>query len=272
MSAEVTGLLYEGNRVAGVTYMREGRIQELRAVLTVACDGRHSLIRRAAALNPKHFGAPMDVLWFRVSRVAKDPTETFGRLAPGELLALINRGEYWQCAYVIRKGTLDETRERGLDAFRADLARLTPWLRDRIAEIGSWDEVKLLSVQVDRLRRWHRPGLLCIGDAAHAMSPVGGVGINLAVQDAVAAANLLSDGLRRGSLTERDLRRVQRRRALPAIVTQGLQRLIQRRFLGRLLQEQRTVRPPRVLRLRFARRLAGHLVAIGLRPEHVRRT
>ena len=270
MGAEASGLVHDGERVAGVTYTHEGRAEVLRAALTVACDGRNSAIRRAADLRPIQFGAPMDVLWFRLPRRAEDPADTFGRLAPGELLGLINRGEYWQCAYVIRKGALDEVRRAGLDALRAELARLAPWLGARTAEIKSWDEVRLLSVQVDRLRRWHRPGLLCIGDAAHAMSPVGGVGINLAVQDAVAAANVLADGLRRGTVGERELRRVQRRRALPTILTQGLQRLIQRRFLGRLLEERRAMRPPKALRLRLVCRAAGYLVAIGVRPERVR--
>jgi 2-polyprenyl-6-methoxyphenol hydroxylase-like FAD-dependent oxidoreductase len=270
MGAEASELLYEGEGVAGVTYMHGDGTEEVRAPLTVACDGRDSLIRRGAGLRPVEFGAPMDVLWFRLSRRASDPEETFGRLGKGELLVLINRGGYWQSGYVIPKGAIERVQAAGLEAFRGRVMRLAPWLGDRTRELANWEDVKLLRVQVDRLRRWHRPGLLCIGDAAHAMSPVGGVGINLAVQDAVAAANLLVPPLRDGTLEERHLARVQRRRTPPTIVTQGLQRLIQRRFLSRLLEEERTVKPPRLLRFGMIRQAAGYLVAIGVWPEHVR--
>ncbi len=270
MGAEATDLVYEGDLVVGVTYVHDGRTHQVPASLTVACDGRDSVIRRLAGLQPVEFGAPMDVLWFRLSRQPSDPEATFGRLTKGELLALINRGAHWQIAYVIPKGAFEPIHAAGLDAFRTRLDRLAPWLGDRSGEIESWDDVKLLRVQVDRLRRWHRPGLLCIGDAAHAMSPVGGVGINLAVQDSVATANVLVEPLRRGTRTERDLARVQRRRTPPAVVTQGLQRLIQRLFLRPLLAEKATVRPPRALRLLLVRRLVGYVVGIGVRPEHVR--
>jgi 2-polyprenyl-6-methoxyphenol hydroxylase-like FAD-dependent oxidoreductase len=195
------------------------------------------------------------------------------RFEPGVIFVMLNRGEHWQCGYVIPKGSLDRLRQRGLDSFRATIGGLAPFAADRLAEIADWEQVKLLTVAVDRLRRWHRPGLLCIGDAAHAMSPVGGIGINLAIQDAVAAANLLSEPLRDGRLEERDLARVQRRRALPTRLTQRFQVVVQNRIIARVLESGGRRSPPLILRLlaRFPvlRRLPARLVGMGIRPEHV---
>jgi len=213
----------------------------------------------------------MDVLWFRLSRRESDLVRTAGRVAPGRLLIRIDRGDYWQVGYVIEKGGYQRLRAAGLAAFRSDLATLEPALADRVDELGGWSDVSVLEVRVDRLRRWHRPGLLCIGDAAHAMSPVGGVGINLAVQDAVAAANLLVRPLRTGTLSERDLARVQHRRALPTAVTQAGQRAIHRRVVAPLLDGDTAPAPVRVLqRFPALQAIPAYLLAIGIRPEHVR--
>jgi 2-polyprenyl-6-methoxyphenol hydroxylase-like FAD-dependent oxidoreductase len=216
----------------------------------------------------------MDVLWFRLSRSPSDPTESVGRVSTGRFMAMIDRGSYWQIGYVVPKGGDSRLRAGSIDALRASVRELVPSFADRTErEPGSWDDVKTLSVQVDRLRRWHRAGLLCIGDSAHAMSPIGGVGINLAVQDAVAAANLLAEPLRAGRLRERDLARVAWRRWLPTVLTQGLQRLVQRRLLAPLL-ERRQPRGARVLgalaRVQALRRVPARLIGVGVLPEHVR--
>ena len=215
----------------------------------------------------------MDVLWFSLPRRPTDPGDTVGVFDAGRIFVQINRGDHWQCGYVIAKGTLDEIRARGLPAFRQAVAALVPFAADRVGTLASWDDVKLLTVAVDRLDTWHRPGVLCIGDAAHTMSPVGGVGINLAVQDAVAAANLLAGPLRDGRLTEADLAAVQRRRELPARVTQRLQVVVQNRVITRVLGREGALKPPLALKLlaRFPRlrRLPARLIGIGVRPEHV---
>jgi 2-polyprenyl-6-methoxyphenol hydroxylase-like FAD-dependent oxidoreductase len=219
-------------------------------------------------------GAPMDVLWLRVSKQPGDPAESFGSFDTGRLLVQIDRGDYWQCAFVIRKGSFDAMRERGLDALRMEVARLAPHLAGRVGELKTWDDVKLLTVVVDRLKRWHKPGLLCIGDAAHAMSPVGGVGINLAIQDAVAAANLLAAPLARGSVRDGDLARVQKRRLFPTRVTQGVQVAAQNRVIAPLLAGKGPIKPPLPLRLLqwfpALRRIPARMIGLGLRPEHVR--
>jgi 2-polyprenyl-6-methoxyphenol hydroxylase-like FAD-dependent oxidoreductase len=267
METEATGLLLDDGRVAGLT-LAGGAVA---ATLTVAADGRSSTVRQAARLPVRAYDAPMDVLWFRLSRRASEVASTGGRVAPGRLLIRIDRGDYWQAGYVIEKGGYERLRAAGLDAFRSDLATLEPALADRVGELGSWADVSVLDVRVDRLRRWHRPGLLCIGDAAHAMSPVGGVGINLAVQDAVAAANLLVRPLRTGTLSERDLARVQRRRALPTAVTQAGQRAIHRRIVAPLLDGGVSPPPVRVLeRFPALQAIPAYLFAIGVLPEHVR--
>jgi 2-polyprenyl-6-methoxyphenol hydroxylase-like FAD-dependent oxidoreductase len=275
MQAEALGVLEEAGRVVGVTYRdQDGQLRQVRSPLTVAADGRDSGLRRSAGLHPRVFGAPMDVLWFRLLRRPEDQLQTFGRLAAGHLLVLIDRGSYWQVAYVIPKGTLEELHEGGLACFRATVAELVPFLTDRVEELRSWDDVRVLRVQVDRLRRWFRPGLLCIGDAAHAMSPIGGVGINLAVHDAVAAANLLTRPLRDGTLSTWHLARVQLRRMLPTLVIQRTQRTIQDRFLSPLLAGRTTGKPPLVLRaLRrypMLQAIPARLIGLGVLPEHVR--
>src|SRR5205814_198279 len=192
MQAEATELMVEGNTIAGVKARTPSGEIEVRATLVVGCDGRKSAVRERADLRVESLGAPIDVLWFRVSRKSKDPGQVLGRFVPGKILVMLNRDAYWQCAFVIRKGAFEEIKQRGLEAFRGDITSVAPFLKDRVNELTDWEPIKLLTVLVDRLRKWYRPGLLCIGDAAHAMSPVGGVGINLAIQDAVAAANILA--------------------------------------------------------------------------------
>jgi 1-acyl-sn-glycerol-3-phosphate acyltransferase len=232
-------------------------------------------MRAQAGLTSKERGAPMDVLWFRLSRRPVDPNEIVGRFGPGSIIVLINRGEYWQCGYVIAKGSLDALRARGLDKFRAALGRLEPLLSDRTDELDDWDAIKLLTVRVDRLRRWYRPGLLCIGDAAHAMSPVGGVGINLAIQDAVATANILAEPLRAQRVTIEHLRMVQERRSLPTFVIQSLQLAVQRGVIARALDDSPTIHPRAPLGLRLIgrapllQRLNARLIGMGVRAEHV---
>ena len=266
LQTEATGLVLEGGRVTGVN-THSG---PLAADLVVAADGRHSTLRAAAGLEVLDLGAPIDVLWFRLSRRAGDEAQTMVRFGRGSIVVMLDRGEYWQCAFVIGKGALDEVKLRGLDAFRAAVARAMPFAAERMREIASWDQVKLLTVQVNRLRRWYREGLLCIGDAAHAMSPVGGVGINLAVQDAVAAANVLW----RGDFSTARLKAVQERRNFPTRVTQRFQVLVQDRILSRVLAAKAdSERPPLVLnllaRFAFLRRIPARIVGIGVRPEHV---
>ncbi len=274
MEAEGYELVREGGQVRGLRYRDPDGECEVRAELTVAADGRRSALRDAAGLAPVEYASPMDAAWFRLPRRASDPEATGGELAPRRFAFAINRATYWQIAYLFPKGELDELRARGVDHFRRELAQLLPFLADRVGELAGWDDVSVLSVRVDRLRRWYLPGLLSIGDAAHAMSPIAGVGINLAVQDAVAAANLLAEPLRRGYVSERELAAVQRRRELPTVVTQGVQRLAQARFVDPLLRGEREAKPPlpvRLLgRLRPGRHLAAWLIGIGARPEHVR--
>jgi 2-polyprenyl-6-methoxyphenol hydroxylase-like FAD-dependent oxidoreductase len=240
-NAEVTGLLREGGRVTGVRYTdrTDGSVHELRATLTVACDGRGSAVRAAAGLAPRAFGVPMDVWWFRLPRHADDPAGGVGRFGTGEFMVMIDRGDYWQCAYLIRKGSDAVLRAGGIDGFRARLTALQPWIADRVGELASFDDVKLLDVRLERLRRWYADGLLLIGDAAHAMSPVGGVGINLAVQDAVAAARLLAPAMQAGGpVPVAALRRVQLRRWWPTALIQAAQRLAHRRILKPVLAAQ----------------------------------
>src|SRR5579871_6719555 len=273
-SAEVTGLVEREGRVTGVRVnTREGDL-EVRADLVLGADGRHSTVREKAGLALDDIGAPIDVLWFRLSRPKSDPAETMARLGAGHFMVMLNRDDYWQCAFVIPKGDAEKVRQRGLFAFRKDIAELAPFAKDRVEELSDWDGVKLLTVQINRLQQWYRPGLLCIGDAAHAMSPVGGVGINLAIQDAVAAANILAAPLREGPATDGDLRRVQRRRELPTRVTQWLQVLIQERVIRRVLGSRRRFTLPWPLRMlrRFPvlTRIPARLIGLGIRPEHVR--
>lgn len=274
MNAEVTNLVLDQNdHVIGVMAQTPDGPLEVRAALVVGADGRGSIVRDKAGLSVQDLGAPMDVMWFALPRRAGDPEGLQGCFDAGRIVALIDRGDYWQCGYVIAKGAADQVRQQGLAAFQSDLARLVPFLADRVSEIRTWDQVKLLTVRVDRLRQWHRPGLLCIGDAAHAMSPAGGVGINLAVQDAVAAANILADALVNRTLTEQDLAKVQRRRQFPTRATQRLQVIMQQRVISRVLTGTNRLQVPAALRLfqRFPwlRGLPARLVGVGLRPEHI---
>jgi len=273
MRAEATDLIEESGRIAGVRATTAAGPLEIRADLVVGADGRHSVVRERAGLEVENLGAPMDVLWFRLSKRPDDPATTMGRFDAGRIVVMLDRGDYWQLGYVIPKGSAAEMRAAGLDRFREGLAATTPFLRDRVDELRTWDDVKLLTVSVDRLRRWYRPGLLCIGDAAHAMSPVGGVGINLAIQDAVAAANRLAVPLREGRVTLDDLEAVQQRRLLPTRVTQRLQVLVQRRLITRVLAARGSFRAPLVVRLLRLfpglTRIPARLIGIGIRPEHV---
>src|SRR6267154_5943080 len=271
MQAEATDLLEEHSRIVGVRVNTPQGPREIRANLTVGADGRHSLIRTRAGLPSVNLGAPMDVMWMRLSRRPTDPGQTFGYVDRGRILVLLNREDYWQAAFVIPKGAAQEIQQRGLPAFREEIASLVPFLRDRVNELRDWKDVSLLTVVVDRLTRWYRPGLLCIGDAAHAMSPIGGVGINLAIQDAVAAANILIPELRRGStIPIAALRRVQQRRELPTRITQRAQLLIQNNVIKRVLGRPGRMKPPLVVRALGAfpvlRRIPARLVGLGFRP------
>jgi 2-polyprenyl-6-methoxyphenol hydroxylase-like FAD-dependent oxidoreductase len=273
LETEATDLVIEGDRVVGLrTESPEGPL-EIRADLVVGADGRHSIVRERAGFQVESLGAPMDVLWMRMSRKTGDPEQTGGTVNYGHMMVQLNRNDYWQCAYLIRKGGYDELRARGLDAFRADIVKLTPFLVDRVHELKDWDDVKLLTVAVDRLKKWWRPGLLCIGDAAHAMSPIGGVGVNLAVQDAIATANILAAPLREGKLTTSDLEAVQRRRTFPMKIIQAMQVTVQRRVIDKVLGSDQPVTAPWIMHLfnwfPLLRRIPARVVGIGVRPEHV---
>jgi 2-polyprenyl-6-methoxyphenol hydroxylase-like FAD-dependent oxidoreductase len=272
LRAEVTGLLVEDGRVVGVQASTERGARTVRADLVVAADGRDSVVRAQAGLPVEELGAPMDVLWFGLSRRPADGGQTLGRFDSGQIFIMLDRGDYWQCGFVIPKGRYDEIRAIGLPAFRERIARLAPIVREQTNELRTWDDVKLLTVRVDRLSRWSRPGLLCIGDAAHAMSPIGGVGINLAVQDAVAAANILAEPLRQGGVTIEHLGRVQKRREWPTRVTQRIQVVLQNRIIAPVLGASRPLTPPLTARLLnripLLRRIPARLVGLGVRPEH----
>jgi 2-polyprenyl-6-methoxyphenol hydroxylase-like FAD-dependent oxidoreductase len=273
MKTEATDLIEADGCIAGVRAKTPDGELEIRADLTVGCDGRHSTLRERAGFHVEDIGAPMDILWFRMSRRDSDTGETFGHMEAGRMFVMINRTDYWQCAYVIPKGGIDAVKARGLEAFRGGIAVMSPFLRDRLGEIKSWDDVKLLTVAVDRLSRWHRPGLICIGDAAHAMSPIGGVGINLAIQDAVAAANILAAPLKEGRVTDAQLEAVQRRRTLPTRVIQWLQVQIQNNVLNPVLKSAARPTPPFAVRLLNwfppLQRLPARIIGLGVRPEHI---
>ena len=273
MQAEVTGLIQESERVIGLHADTPDGPIEVRAELAIGADGRNSVVREKAGLKVKDFGAPMDVLWFRLNRSTEDLVATMGRFDAGRIFIMINRGEYCQCGYVIPKGRFEQMRRQGFETFREEIKRLAPFARKTVQELRTWDDVKLLTVRVDRLLEWYRPGLLCIGDAAHAMSPVGGVGINLAIQDAVAAANVLFKALVEGQVTVSHLRQIQRRRELPTSITQWLQVTVQRRIIARVLNETTPLKPPPAARLLarfpFLRRIPARIVGLGIRPEHV---
>lgn len=273
MESEVVDLIQRDNRVAGVIVSSPGGPVEIHAHLTVGADGRHSVIRERAGLEIEVLGAPIDVLWFRINKRPDDPGQVLGRFTSGRVMVMVNRGDYWQCGYVIPKGSLDRLKEQGLEKFHEDILTVAPFLRDRIVALDDWNEIRLLTVAVDRLLNWFRPGLLCIGDAAHAMSPIGGVGINLAVQDAVAAANILYAKLRDENVTVEDLKKIQQRRLLPTRLTQAAQVFIQKRVLGRVLGNLEVTSAPWFFKLfrRFAilRRIPAYFVGLGFRPEHI---
>jgi 2-polyprenyl-6-methoxyphenol hydroxylase-like FAD-dependent oxidoreductase len=269
MQAEVTDLIEAGGKVVGVRATSPQGPLEIAADLVVGADGRDSRVRARAGLPVKDLGAPIDALWFRLSRRPGDSEDTMARFDSGSILVMLNRGDYWQCAFVIAKGGLEGLKRKGLESFRATIAGLMRLAGERMGEIGSWDDVKLLTVQVNRLLEWCRPGLLCIGDAAHAMSPVGGVGINLAVQDAVAAANVLW----RGDFSLKTLKTIQQRREFPTRLTQAFQVAVQNNILQRVLQDTDGIAPPLAVRMlaRFAwlRRIPARMVGLGARPEHI---
>ncbi|MGA7384659.1 MAG: FAD-dependent oxidoreductase [Methylocella sp.] len=274
MSAEVDGLIEEEGSVVGVAAKTKDGQLTVRADLTVGADGRHSLVRREAGFVPLDIGAPMDVLWFKLSRRTTDEGGLLFRADAGQILVLFDRGEYSQCAYVIVKGSADRLKAQGIDSLRGKIAALAPFLAGRVAGLESFDDVKLLTVEVDRLPLWHKPGLLCIGDAAHAMSPIGGVGINLAIQDAIAAANILAGPLSgTGPLSDQLLAQVQKRRQWPTKVIQGMQVVMQKRLISRFLGGTDKTAPPWFLRLFIyfpvLRRLPARLMGLGVRRERI---
>jgi 2-polyprenyl-6-methoxyphenol hydroxylase-like FAD-dependent oxidoreductase len=274
MNAEATDLIWSGDEVAGVKVDTQEGAVEIRADLTVACDGRHSTVRTKAGLEVEELGAPMDVLWFRAGKRGDESESLFARVETGRMMVTFDRGDYWQCAYVIAKGQYDAVKARGLEALRAEIVRLAPVLKSGISDVKSWDDVKLLTVAINRLKRWTRPGLLCIGDAAHAMSPVGGVGVNLAVQDAVATANLLAAKLVSGCPTEDELNAVQRRREFPVRMTQRMQVVVQNNIISLALKPgDAPLKPPLAARiinaLPWLQGITARFIGLGVRPEHV---
>lgn len=273
MEHEAVDLIWDSSRVTGVRAKTPAGDCEIRANLVVGCDGRHSITRRAAGLEVREFGVPIDVLWFRLSRGPADPDQLFGNFNYGKALVLINRGDYFQAGLIIRKGAFDEIKGQGLEDFHNSLRQIAPFLGERPDEIRDWEQVKLLTVQLNRLRQWYRPGLLCIGDAAHAMSPAGGIGINLAIQDAVATANILVDALRENRVSTEVLAAVQRRRECPTRITQALQANAHRIF-AKIFQNPGPAHAPWQLKLATkipgAQRLLARAIGIGVQPEHIR--
>jgi 2-polyprenyl-6-methoxyphenol hydroxylase-like FAD-dependent oxidoreductase len=278
LRAEATDLSIQSGRVCGVRVATPEGELTIAADLVIGADGRRSTVRAAAGLQVLDIGAPIDVLWMRIPKLPSDPSTTGGRINTGLFLAMINRGSYWQCAYVIHKGGIEAIKARGLAAFRADLVAIAPLFADRVeAALPSWDEIKLLSVSVDRLAQWWRPGLLCIGDAAHAMSPIGGVGINLAIQDAVATANILAAPLADAQVSADALTpllaQVQQRRLFPTRMTQAAQVAVQNRILGPVLDSRTPLAVPWPVRLMgrwpWLAGIPAYLVGVGVRPEHV---
>ena len=275
MSTEAVDLIKRGDAIAGVRAKTPEGMIDIEADLTVACDGRHSLVRERAGLEVEEFGAPMDVLWFRAGKAPNENERVFARVDPGKMMVTFDRGDYWQCAYIIAKGQYDTVKARGLPALLDDVVRMAPILKTGIAEVKSWDDVKLLTVAINRLKRWTRPGLLCIGDAAHAMSPVGGVGVNLAVQDAVATANILAAKLMEGYRSEEELDEVRKRREFPVRMTQRMQVVMQNNIISMALKPGgEPLQVPLVMRLLTAvpwlQGITARFIGLGVRPEHVR--
>jgi 2-polyprenyl-6-methoxyphenol hydroxylase-like FAD-dependent oxidoreductase len=275
MSTEAIDLIHDGDRISGVRARTPEGVIDIEADLTIACDGRHSLVRECAGLEVEEIGAPMDVLWFRAGKRETESESLFARIDPGRMMVTFDRGDYWQCAYVIAKGQYDAVKARGLTALLDDIARMAPILKPGLADVKGWDDVKLLTVAINRLKRWTRPGLLCIGDAAHAMSPIGGVGVNLAVQDAVATANLLAPKLANGCPPEDELDAVRRRREFPVRMTQRMQVIAQNNIVSAALKPgNQPLKVPLVMRLITAvpwlQGVTARFVGVGVRPEHVR--
>ena len=274
MSTEAVDLIREGGRIAGVRARAPQGVIDIAADLTIACDGRHSTVRDRAGLHVEEIGAPMDVLWFRAGKRADETEKIFARVDPGKMMVTFDRGDYWQCAYVIPKDGYEAVKARGLPALLDDIVDMAPVLKSGIADVKGWDDMKLLTVAINRLDKWAQPGLLCIGDAAHAMSPMGGVGVNLAVQDAVAAANLLAAALQRGAPSESELDAVQARREFPVKMTQRMQVVMQDNIVAMALRQgTKTLKAPLPLRIITAipwlQGITARFVGIGVRPEHV---
>ena len=277
METEARDVIEENGVVTGLRIARNGVREDRPASLVVAADGRASVIRARAGLEVKEIGTPIDVLWMRVPKPSADAHVPLGNVVAGRLFVALDRGDYYQCGFVIAKGAFDEIRANGIAAFRDEIVRVSPALAPTVGDIVDWDQVKLLTVKIDHLTRWHRPGLLCIGDAAHAMSPVGGIGINLAIQDAVATANILVPRLRAGAVTDSDLAAVQARREWPTLMTQRMQAFLQNQIIRRVLLRTAPIRgipwPMRLLiRVPFLSRIPARTLGMGLRPEHVSRT
>jgi len=273
METEAKNLIEENGKIVGVRANSPSGALEIRAGLTVGADGRRSVVRQSAGLEIIDLGAPMDVMWMRLSRKPDDPAQTFGHIERGKMLVMLNREDYWQCAFVIPKGTAEAVRARGLPAFRNELLALSPFFGNRVEELQGWSQVSVLTVAVDRLANWARPGLLCIGDAAHAMSPIGGVGINLAIQDAVAAANILASKFLKGAPALEDLQAVQKRREFPTRATQAVQIAIQKNVIPAIFSEGKPLKLPWPMKLLnvmpFLRRFPARIVGVGFRPEHI---
>jgi 2-polyprenyl-6-methoxyphenol hydroxylase-like FAD-dependent oxidoreductase len=273
MNAEVVDLVRAGETITGVRVKTPDGDREIAADLVIGADGRSSIVREKAGLPIRTFGAPIDVLWLRLPKAAGEAPLPLGNVVNGRIFVALDRGDYYQCAIVIAKGTIDRVREAGLPAFRREILRVAPGFAGVVDSIQSWDDVKLLTVRVDRLARWHRPGLLCIGDSAHAMSPIGGIGINLAIQDAVAAANILVPAFRRGRVDESDLARVQSRRMWPTKITQAGQVFIQDRLITAVLRSDAPITLPWILKLLgrspWLQRIPARILGLGVRPEHV---
>ncbi|MDP9112041.1 MAG: FAD-dependent oxidoreductase, partial [Candidatus Eremiobacteraeota bacterium] len=274
METEARDLIIENGTITGVRAVQRGQEINITADLIVAADGRTSTLRKSAGMEVIVSGAPIDVLWLRLSRLPTDPDQTFGNIAQGAIFVMLNRFDYYQCAFVIRKGGIDDIKARGLDFLRQEIVRLVPLLKDRVSELKTWEDVKLLTVAVDRLKTWYRPSLLCIGDAAHAMSPIGGIGINLAIQDAVATANILWKPLLENRLTVHDLKAVEARRKPPTRWTQAMQVFLQNRVISRVIGSTRPIQPPAILKFLtmfpWFRYIPAYIVGVGFRPEHVR--